>query len=89
MVSKKDNKSVKTDAELLELGKMIQEFYDSGYTNRKQALVFSFLKGIAAGFGAFLGGTIVIVILLWLLSLFDQLPFVGPIFDGVNKALTK
>lgn len=82
-------KKPKSDQELIELAKKIQSFYDSGYVNRKQALTFSFLKGIAAGFGAFIGGTIVIVLLLWILSLFDELLFIGPIVESLNNALTK
>jgi hypothetical protein len=79
----------KSNEQLMELGRMLQEFYDAGYVNRNRALVFSFLKGMASGLGAFLGGTIVIVLLLWILSLFDQLPFLGPIAESINEALTR
>lgn len=78
-----------SDEALIELGKKLQDFYDSGYVHRRQAIIFSFFKGIAAGFGAFLGGTILVVLLLWVLSLFDQAPFIGPIFESLNNALTK
>lgn len=64
----------KRDAELLELGKKLQDFYDSGYVDRKQVLWFSFAKGLAGGLGAFLGGTIVIGLLLWTLSFFQDVP---------------
>lgn len=74
-----------TDAQYEELGKKLVAFYESGYVNKKQALSFSFLKGLLGGFGAFLGGTILIGLLLWVLSLFDQVPFV----DAVRSALTK
>ena len=73
--------------ELIELGKKLQAFYDSGYINRKQALMFSFLKGIAAGFGAFLGGTIVVALLLWMLSQFQYLPFVKNISNSVQDTI--
>jgi hypothetical protein len=86
---KTSSKESPTNEELIALGKKLQAFYDSGYVNRKQALYFSFLKGIAAGFGAFLGGTLVVVLILWILSLFNQAPFVGPIVESLNKTLTK
>lgn len=60
----------------LELGKKLQSFYESGYVNKKQAILFSFYKGVAAGFGAFLGGTILIALLLWILGFFDNLTLV-------------
>lgn len=77
-----------TEKQLQEIGQAIVDFQDLGYLNKKRAFKYSFLKGLAAGFGAFLGGTIVIAILLWFLSLFDQVPFLAPIIDGLNKSLT-
>lgn len=77
------------DKKLLELGAKLQAFYDMGYVTKKQALSFSFLKGLATGAGAFLGGTLVIGLLLWLLSLFDQVPFVGEIIESARQNLQK
>ena len=70
-------KEITQQDELIELGKKLQNFYNMGYVNKKQALLFSFYKGLASGAGAFLGGTVIIVLLLWILSLFNQIPFAG------------
>lgn len=70
-------KEITQQDELLELGKKLQNFYNMGYVNKKQAILFSFYKGLASGAGAFLGGTVIIVLLLWILSLFNQVPFAG------------
>ncbi len=77
------------EKEALELGKKLQEFFDHGYVNKKQALKFSLLKGIATGAGAFIGGTVVIAILLWTLSKFNSIPLVGPITNQVQESLKK
>lgn len=74
-----------TDTQYQELGKKLVTFYETGYVDKKQALTFSFLKGVAAGFGAFLGGTILIALLLWILSLVDQVPFVDAIRDTLSQ----
>ncbi len=76
-----------TQEEQLELGKKLQQFYDSGYINKKQTLLFSFYKGIASGFGVVIGGTIVIALLIWLLGLFDELPFLGDLVDSINRTI--
>lgn len=73
--------------ELLELGKKLQQFYDSGYINKKQTIFFSFLKGLASGVGAFLGGTIVIGLLLWILSLFSHIPLLDHVVDIVRDSI--
>lgn len=74
-----------TDKQYQELGQKLVSFYETGYVNKKQAISFSFLKGLAAGFGAFLGGTILIGLLLWFLSLFDQIPFNDSLKDTLTK----
>ena len=80
-------KLTKIEQEQINLGKKLQDFYDSGYVNRKQALLWSFLKGAAGGFGAFLGGTIVIAIIIWTLSRFSSFPLVGPLTHQVQETL--
>lgn len=76
-----------TEKELLELGKKLEEFYKHGYVNKKQALLFSVYKGIATGFGAVLGGTIVVGVLIWILSLFDQVPVLDHFIQNINHTL--
>ncbi len=87
MAKKSQNNTSKHDAELLELGKKIHEFFETGYVSKKQALGLSFLKGAATGAGAFIGGTLVVSLLLWMLSLFDSLPFLGEIIDKARATL--
>jgi hypothetical protein len=74
-----------SDKQLQDLGKKLVTLYETGYVDKKQALTWSFLKGLAGGLGAFLGGTIVIALLLWILSAFDQLPFVDAIRDSLQR----
>jgi hypothetical protein len=77
----------KKDDELMELGKKLQAFYDSGYVDKKQAIIFSFFKGLASGLGAFLGGTIVIGLVIWILSLFSQIPLIGHFMHILDQTL--
>jgi hypothetical protein len=85
----KKNKSKNSDKELQELGQKLREVIEVGYVNRKQALWFSFLKGMATGFGAFLGGTILIGLLLGLLSLFTEIPLIGQVIENFRNSLDK
>ena len=81
---KADKTTVKED-ELMELGESLQRFYELGYTNEKEALKFSFLKGIAQGFGIFIGGTVVVAVVLWLLGSFTELPLIGPASEAIKR----
>lgn len=75
------------EEELLDLGKKLQQFYESGYINKKQTIIFSFLKGMASGFGAVIGGTLVLALVLWILSLFGQIPLIGHFMDTLNQTI--
>ncbi len=83
------NRHKKSDKELMELGQKLQMFYDMGYVSKKQALGFTFLKGIIGGAGAFIGGTLIIALLLWGLSLLDETPFIGDIIQSIQQNLQK
>jgi len=72
--------------ELLELGTKLQQFYNSGYVNKKQSILFAFYKGVASGFGALIGGTIVVGVLIWILSLFHQLPFAHNFINALHRS---
>lgn len=69
------------------LGRMLQSIYETGYTNPAQAYRFSFLKGIAAGFGGVIGATIVVAILAWVLSFFHNVPLLNKLTDNVRSTV--
>jgi hypothetical protein len=71
----------------LELGKKLQIFYELGYVDKKQALLWSFSKGLAGGLGAFLGGTIIVALVLWFLSFFNQVPLIDHIVRSINHSI--
>lgn len=81
----KPNKRSAVDYE--RLGRQIEATYLTGALDRKRLIKNSFLRGLAAGFGGVIGATIVVGLLLWLLSLLDTAPFVGPIFDNLQEAI--
>ncbi len=75
----------KQQDELLELGKKLQNFYEMGYVDKRSAFTFTFLKGIVQGIGVFIGGTVVIGLLLWVLSGLEQVPLVKPVRDALQN----
>jgi phage shock protein PspC (stress-responsive transcriptional regulator) len=70
-----------------EMGKMLISIYESGYLDKKEAYKMSFIKGVLGGLGGVLGATIVVALLLWILSLFSNLPLVGRISENVTHSI--
>ncbi len=66
---------------------MLISIYESGYLNRNQTYKMSFIKGVLGGLGGVLGATIVLGLLLWILSLFSDLPIVGRLIDNLNNTV--
>ena len=56
--------------ELKDIVKYLRKIYNKGYSSAWRMMWFYFLRGIAYGFGVFLGGTIVVSIALAILNFF-------------------
>jgi uncharacterized protein (DUF697 family) len=73
--------------ELEALGQNLVNIYETGYTNKKQFLRMSFVKGVVTGFGTIIGATIVFGLLLWLLSFFNDVPLIGDVVNNLNNSV--
>ena len=78
-----------SDKKRVEFAKQVEYMYEAVNPNWRKLLTFSFLKGLATGFGVFLGGTIVVALLLWILSGLGQIPFLNDLTDSAKDTLQK
>lgn len=75
------------DQQRIEFAKQIETLYEASHASLKKVFAFSLLKGIATGLGVFLGGTIVVGLLLWILSLAGHVPFVGKVSQDAKNSI--
>ena len=87
------NKTQLSQKDYRQLGKAVERIIQKDYVDLAmhwpRLIKVSFIRGVAAGFGGVLGATIVVALLIWLLSLFDQLPFMGKIFEGLREIIKR
>jgi hypothetical protein len=76
-----------TDQQRIEFAKQLEYFYESSHADFRKVITFAFWKGIVTGLGIFLGGTIVVGLLLWLLSRLSWLPFVNDISKAAEHSV--
>lgn len=92
MESDKSSKGNKSKAKLKpkqyeDLGRIVASVYETGYLDAAKSYRMSFIKGMFQGLGGVIGATILVALLLWVLSFFDQLPFIGKIADQVETSI--
>lgn len=70
-----------------EFGVMVKNIYETGYLDRNTAYKMSFVKGVLGGLGGVLGATIVVALLMWFLSAFQDVPLVGRFVDTIRHTV--
>lgn len=69
------------------LGRQLAELFNELRPNHKALYRTSFLRGAAGGLGSIVGATVGIALLLWLLSLFSEVPILGHFLTSVRHTL--
>ncbi len=69
------------------LGKALESIFEGGYINHNRVYKINFLRGIFFGLGIALGGTFVVACLVWILSLFGELPIIGDFADTLRDSI--
>ena len=67
-------RKAKSEAELGSRRAVLEDLFYDFHSSRRQIFAMNFWRGIFFGVGSILGGTIVIALLVWLLSLLVDLP---------------
>lgn len=81
MTEKKDAKLHAARREFME------GMFDDYYAHRYKVYWMNLIRGIWFGFGSVVGGTIVVALLLWALSFFNEMPFVGNYVQAVQNSV--
>jgi hypothetical protein len=71
------------------LGRLIENTYLTGSLNRKRLMINSLVRGVFTGLGTVVGATIALAALLWLLSLFAEIPLLGPVFESLKRSVNQ
>ena len=66
---------------------MLEELFQDFYQHRYRLYKMNFFRGIFFGFGSVLGATVVVALLLWVLSWFSEVPFVGDVVHSVQHSI--
>ncbi|MEX0932122.1 MAG: DUF5665 domain-containing protein [Candidatus Saccharimonadales bacterium] len=73
------------------LGKALTRVFARDYLqvaeNWKRFIFLSFVRGLFIGLGSVLGATILLGLLIWVLSIFNDVPWVGDITENFQETI--
>lgn len=84
----KKNKSGEP-VEYEQLGRLLQSVYETGFFNKKRMFMMMFVRGVFTGLGGVVGATLVLALLLWILSFFQEIPLIGPLFESIPQTVNQ
>ena len=66
---------------------VLDDLFDDIYSQRQRVYKINFVRGILFGAGSAIGGTFIIAIVLWVLSIFVNIPLVGELFRDAQQTI--
>lgn len=84
---KPDQKSRLSSADYERIGIAMEQVVTSGYSKKSRLIIANFFRGLFFGLGTTIGVSIVLALLVYVLTVFRDLPFIGNIFERVEQRL--
>lgn len=69
------------------LAKALVTIIESGHIDTGRVMKVSFWRGVVFGLGGVLGGTLLVAAIIYILSLFTDIPFLGDVADKVRDSI--
>ena len=67
----------------------LEVLFTTQYVSRRQLYKENFLRGMFFSAGTIIGAAIIVALTAWLLSLFNEVPIIGPAVNTVQQSIEK
>jgi hypothetical protein len=88
-MSKEKNKKYKQNKYQFDAAHLAEVLIKAEYIDKRSFYLHNFLRGVVVGAGTVIGATVVIAAVLWILSIFDTVPFIGPFIDNIRETIER
>lgn len=85
--TRKEHRTKKQERESKKV--VLEELFNDLYDDRKRIYKINFIRGILFGAGSAIGGTVVLALIVWILSLFVNAPFIGQLFENAQQSIER
>lgn len=80
-------KQAKPDVDEKAAVQALEYLLAAGYVSKKRLYIENFVRGIFFSVGSIIGATLIVGLLLWILSLFNNVPFIGEIVRNAQNTI--
>lgn len=84
--NKKDEREISV-SDYERLGRSLADVIEGGYASHWRIFKINFMRGVFFGLGSLIGGTIVVALIIWTLSLFTEIPVIGDVFETIQDSV--
>lgn len=88
MTAKKTVQKVK-DNQAQAATRGFEDLFDDYYAQRYKVYKMNFVRGVVFGLGSVVGGTLMVALLVWVLSFFNEIPFIGNFTHTVQRSIER
>lgn len=78
---------VKYDQDVGARREILEDLFNDMYRDRHKVYVMNFVRGIFFGLGSVLGGTVVVALVVWILSFFVNIPWIGDTVQNTQQKI--
>jgi hypothetical protein len=82
-------KNTLTPTEAQQAAKALEKLLAANTISKKHLYAQNFLRGFVFSIGGILGATVGVAMLLWFLSLFQEVPLLGDFIRNVEQTITE
>ena len=69
--------------------KALEVLFTTDYVSRKELYKQNFIRGLCFSAGTILGAAVILGAGVWTLSLFNEVPIIGPAFERIVESIEK
>lgn len=82
-----NKKKSQTRPPQVEVARLAEILFKADYIDKKRLYLHNFIRGAAFGAGSVIGATVIIGLVVWILSLFGTVPFIGPLLENTRNTI--
>lgn len=86
-MAKQKSKPALTKEEAQAANKALEVLFTTDYISKTELYKANFIRGIFFSVGTVIGAAFLVTLLLWVLSAFDELPFIGDFVKSIQSSI--